>query len=145
MCGHAFESTWGLKGAEVWTYGNLEWYNPDRAIRNLGLDVSNVDQIANHPDRPRPSAAERAAAQSAAFEAVAASVAHGVPVLMWQPVTLAQRGAHTGWMWGPVSGVDHGSGEYPVDDRSRSETCRVHHREVGECDRAGWLSLYTFS
>ena len=30
---------------------------------------------------------------------------------MWQPMTLAQREAGMGWMWGPVSGVDHDSGE----------------------------------
>ncbi len=145
MCGHAFESTWGLRSAEVWTYGSLEWYHHDRALRSVGLDVSSVDQTAMHPDRPRPSAAERAAALSAAYEAVAASVARGVPALMWQPMTRAQRDAHMGWMWGPVSGVDHDSGEYLVVDRSGSGTYRVHHREVGECDPVGWLSLYTFS
>ncbi len=146
ICGHGFESTWGIGGVEVWSYGDLEWYHHGRGLARLGLDVDGVELIANNPSvRPIPSAAERRAALAAAFDAVAASVARGVPALVVNPKTPAQRDAGIGWMnWGPVSGVDHDRLEYLVPDPSGSGSYRVPRDELGRADPVQWLSVVTF-
>lgn len=144
LVGHPFETSYALGGAELWSCCALEWGSFRWADR-LGLRQEVFDLVSNNPRlRPRPTAEERERLLAAAFESIARSTERGVPVLLWSPMSAAQKeGGLAAFCWGVVEGVDRGRREYLVVHRDAGRF-RTPAGELGQVDAVHWFHARVF-
>lgn len=146
LFGHAFESSYAVGCAELWSGCAFEWYHHARGYRRLGLSCEAVEQIANNPRLCKaPTVAERREALDRAWEIVERSLARGVPALIWSPMSPAQRDAGMqAFCWGLVEGCDPSTREFLVCHPNAGRF-RTPCDELGRVDQVQWLHVMTFA
>jgi hypothetical protein len=145
LFGHAFESSYAVGGAELWTHGELEWSHHGHGLGRLGLDVAAIDlAVTPFPPRPQASEIDRTRALREAFALASDAVKRGVPALAWTPMSLEQRDAGLGaFNWAVITGVDVYREQYLVLHDAAGRY-RVRYDAIGRCDPVNWICVTTF-
>ena len=141
VLGHSFHFQMTEGGGVVY-HDNLDW--------SLGLKVlPEMAEYRSYEATRENSGEERAAAVREARDAVRASLDRGVPAMVWNPRTAAQReaghpGSH-GVCWGIIVGYDEAQETYSIRHPFVWQgDYTVRWDEVGEWMGSEWFSVMVF-
>jgi len=139
VMGHAFQFQMAPDGGSH-MHDNLDWSIALEAIPQIGTFTSfethkgdeDIDDLWAYKGEAR--------------DAVRQSLARGLPVLVWQPMSREQQAdknhpGHTAYCWGLVVGYDEADEEYTIRHPFVQQTYTVRYDSIGHSDGHEWFHL----
>ncbi len=140
VLGHAFQFAMEEGGGMVF-HDNLDW----------SLAVGLLPQLARfrtYEANDKSVDVDWPALKAEARDAAAASLERGIPVLVWQPMSLEQKEsdhpAHHAYCWGLIVGYDPEGETYTIRHPFVGVDYVVPYDALGPADPGGWFNVTVF-
>ena len=140
VLGHAFQFAMREGGGMVY-HDNLDW----------SLTVDLLPELARfrvYEANKKKEVADLPALKAEARDAAAASLERGVPALVWQPMSLEQKGsdhpAHHAYCWGIIVGYDPAGETYTIRHPFVEVDYVVPYDALGPADPGGWFNVTVY-
>ena len=137
VLGHAFQFAMEEGGAMVF-HDNLDW--------SLAVDLlPELARFRTYEANNKSVGVDWPALKAEARDAAAASLERGVPVLVWQPMSLEQKEsdhpAHHAYCWGLIVGYDPEGETYTIRHPFVEVDYVVRYDALGPGDPGGWFNV----
>ena len=140
VLGHAFQFEMEEGGAMVY-HDNLDW------SLALGL-LPELARFRVYEANKEKVVVDLPALKAEARDAAVSSLEGGIPALVWQPMSLGQKGsdhpAHHAYCWGLIVGYDPEAETYTIRHPFVSVDYVVPYDALGPADPGGWFNVTVF-
>ena len=138
ILGHAFHFEMKANGDFV-MHDNLDWGSRALAV------LSNLIEFRNFSATKHDTEVDLPALKLEACKAVRASLAHGIPALVWQPMTpeMKSNGQYA-FCWGLIVGYNEEEETYSVRHPNLKNDYTIRYDALGKTDGAQWFNIRTF-
>ena len=139
--GHAFSFSMKIGNGAVWQQANIDWWLLWDMIPHIGYEFQEF-QIVRNEKQSAPTPKEIQDIKDRTWETVKTSIDRGIPVIAWQPMTVAQRDSGvSAYGWASLVGYDETERTYTVRHQHYTTEYTVPYDQFGATDPVGWYCV----